>query len=160
MDKLTKRLLSAPRDLLRAGPTEAAKDDLSWRLRILVVDDDEGCLTSVEALLSLDGHSILTARRGREAVDFARQMRKRNEGLDLSILDFNMPDWTGIETFERLSLEFPGLKAVFMSGDPSEGLEAAVRRAGGRALVKKPLDLYRVRKVLGRLKEGDGFLVT
>ncbi len=160
MDKLIKRLLSAPRDLVRAWLPEVGKGDLSWKLRILVVDDDEGCLTSVEALLSLEGHSILTARRGQEALDFARQMRKRNEALDLSIRDFNMPDWTGIETFERLSLEFPGLKGVFMSGDPSEGLEDAVRRAGGRALVRKPLDIYRVRKVLGLLKEDEGFLVA
>jgi two-component system NtrC family response regulator len=118
------------------------------RLRILVVDDDERCLASVEAFLAHDGHDILTATRGLEAVDHARRLKRENRHLDLSILDFNMPDITGIETFERLVAEIPGIPAIFISGDVSSALEQMVFRAGGRALVRKPLDIARIRSLI------------
>ena len=40
------------------------------RLKILLVDDDVGCLRSLENLLELDGHEISTATRGQEAVSY------------------------------------------------------------------------------------------
>ena len=125
-------------------------------LRILVVDDDEGCRQCLASVLADDGHRIHTASRGFEAVEFARRLRRENDGLDLSILDFNMPDLTGIETFQRLSVEFPGLQAVFVSGDPSESLVESIRSVGGRALVRKPLDLDRIRRVVYSFQSRGG----
>jgi two-component system OmpR family response regulator len=128
----------------------------SSRLRILVVDDDESCLRSVESILAVDGHDIFTATRGLEALDCARRLKRENRRLDLSILDFNMPDLTGIETFERLVQELPGIPAIFISGDASIALEKQVLLAGGRALIRKPLDLARVRRTMRDLLGAGG----
>ena len=117
-------------------------------LRILVVDDDAACLASIESFLRSDGHSIHTARGGREALDVARQCREENDRLDLSILDCDMPDLTGIETYQRLVVELPGTGGIFISGDPSDLWEEDVRAVGGFAFVPKPLKLARVRQVL------------
>lgn len=115
------------------------------RLRILIVDDDDGCRLGVASVLGDDGHDVHTAARGEEALDHARRLRRINQTLDLSILDYHMPDWTGVETFLRLVRELPGIAAVFVSGDFSTSLLDEVRRAGGRALVRKPLDVHRIR---------------
>jgi DNA-binding response OmpR family regulator len=117
-------------------------------LSILVVDDDENWLSSFASFLIGDGHSAFTARGGSEAVQFARRRRRENEPLDLSILDCNMPDLSGIETFHQLVVEIPAVVAIFVSGDPSESLEEEVRNAGGLALVPKPVNLHRVRGLL------------
>jgi len=115
------------------------------RLKILLVDDDVGCLRILENLLELDGHEISTATRGQEAVDLARQLRREKREPELSILDYHVPDLTGLETYELLSQELPGLGAIFVTGDASSGLEERILEAGGLALVRKPLDSVRIR---------------
>ena len=85
------------------------------RLKILLVDDDVGCLRSLENLLELDGHEISTATRGQEAVDLARQLRREKREPELSILDYHVPDLTGLETYELLSQELPDLGAIFVT---------------------------------------------
>lgn len=123
-------------------------------LRILVVDDDEGCRHGVASLLAEDGHSVVTAAGGQDALRQAWRLRRQNEILHVSILDYNMPDWTGIETFQRLLAVAPGLAAVFLSGEFSEGLLAEVRQVGGKALLRKPLEIIRVRGVVRELLDG------
>lgn len=126
-------------------------------LRILVVDDDLPCLESIESCLLSGGHRVLTATGGLEALDRARHLKLENQILDLSILDFHMPDLTGIEIFARLIVEFPRVAGIFISGDASSYLESLVRKVGGRALVPKPLDVFRVRSLVSEvyLQKGD-----
>ena len=118
------------------------------RLKILLVDDDVGCLRSLENLLEIDGHEITTATRGQEAINLARQLRREKREPVLSILDYHVPDLSGLETFELLSQELPGLGAIFVSGDTSSRLEERILSAGGMALVRKPLDSVRIRGVV------------
>jgi CheY-like chemotaxis protein len=128
----------------------------SWQrgCRILVVDDDEGCRQGVASLLAEDGHSVLTAAGGPEALEQAERLRRQNETLHVSILDYHMPDWTGTETFRRLLGVLPGLAAVFLSGEFSETVREDVRRVGGKALLRKPLEIIRVRVVVRQLLAG------
>jgi len=140
------------RDLRRIGARE--------RLSILLVDDDTSCLASLESLLCTDGHHTFAARHAEEALACARALRTQNQRLDLSILDFHLPDLSGIQVYQLLGQELPGLAAVFVSGDPSKSVEAEVRRVGGLALVRKPLDLARVRGAILHFERGDGFFVA
>jgi CheY-like chemotaxis protein len=117
-------------------------------LNILVVDDDLNCLASVEEVLEQDGHFITTATAGQEALELARQLRRAQRSLELSILDFNIPDMTGLEIFQLLNLELPEVGAIFISGNTSKTLEEQVLLAGGFALVPKPLDAPRLRRVI------------
>jgi DNA-binding NtrC family response regulator len=138
-----------PREVDRDEPApEAGGRAVCESLNILVVDDDIQCLSSLEELLARDGHWISTATRGFEALDIARRCRSENRWLELSILDCNVPDLSGLETFERLSRELPGMGAIFISGDSSAGLESEVMAAGGFALVRKPLDALRLRRAV------------
>jgi DNA-binding response OmpR family regulator len=121
------------------------------KLHILLVDDDERCLQSLESILAPEGHDLFFATRGLEALECARSLKDRRVPLDLSILDFNMPDLNGIETFRKLVVEFPVVEGIFISGEESRDLENEVRLAGGRVLVRKPLDLIRVRSAVSEL---------
>ena len=127
------------------------RDDASRKLHILLVDDDERCLESLASILALDGHDLFFATRGLQAVECARTLKGKKVPLDLSILDFNMPDLNGIETFRKLVVEFPRVEGIFISGEESKELENEVKLAGGRVLVRKPLDIVSVRTVVSEL---------
>ena len=118
------------------------------QMRILVVDDDVGCLQSLELFLAGDGHETYTATRGLEALELVRSLHRQRKRLDLSILDYEMPDQTGIDTFVQLSAEQPGLEAIFVTGVVSDRLEFDISAVGGRALVPKPVDIPLMRVVL------------
>ncbi len=121
---------------------------LPGSLRILVVDDDERTLETMEFFLGVDGHEIYTASRGLEAVDIVRRLKEEDIRVELSILDYHMPDQTGIDTFLQLTAELPELEAIFVSGEPSTAVRRGVTRVGGRALVPKPVDVFVMRHAL------------
>ena len=147
------RLEIVPRGQLHLEPFLSRRT-----LRILIADDDEGCRQCVAALLSEEGHDIHTASGGLEALREAQRLRGEAKRLDLTILDCEMPDFTGTDVFRRLVVELPGLEAVFMTGSPSKSLEEEVRLAGGNELLRKPLDLHRMRRAVRRTGAGGGFV--
>lgn len=121
---------------------------------ILLVDDDVHCLASLEDLLEQDGHRTHTATRGREALGLARRLRSENRRFQLSILDVHVPDMTGLDTYRGLSSLWPDIGGIFITGDPSSDLEVSVSQVGGLALVRKPLDVCRMRALLTTYESG------
>lgn len=118
-------------------------------LRVLVLDDDVRFLESFQELLLTDGHSVYPATRGMEAVEIVRRTP-----IDLSFLDFDLPDFNGLETFVQIHRQRPELPAVFVTGNPTEALVRRVRDAGGLALIKKPFVTRAVRVVIRKVIRG------
>ena len=113
------------------------------RLSILLLDDDLPFLESFGDLLRTEGHLVHSVSLGLQAVEAAKR-----SSFDLSILDFELPDLNGLETFARLQKERPRLPALFVTGNPAKGLEKTVVSAGGLALLRKPVTLERIRITL------------
>lgn len=65
--------------------------------RILVVDDDEIILTSLQHSLSTQGYDVVTARNGYDALGIAK-----NQCLDLIISDIMLPDLSGLNLLSML----------------------------------------------------------
>jgi CheY-like chemotaxis protein len=102
--------------------------------RVLVVDDDEGVLALLKAILEAGGFSVTAASGGGAAVRVAAE----NGGVDLLVTDIEMPDKTGIEVAEELSLKQPDLPVLFITG----GIRAEEVRnwRGRRKVLQKPFD--------------------
>ena len=66
---------------------------------ILIADDEARIRRLVSDFLKRDGHSILEAADGREAVQI---LENRRPGLDLAILDVMMPGMDGFEVLREL----------------------------------------------------------
>src|SRR5690606_40768951 len=65
--------------------------------RILVVDDQPGNLRVVAALLSRNGHEVLTASNGHQALEIAEDQLP-----DLILLDLMMPDMDGFQVLAEI----------------------------------------------------------
>lgn len=116
---------------------------------ILVVDDDPGIISLVERELKEEGHEVITARHGVQALRIMQEKRP-----NLVILDILMPGTNGLEVCERMRRS-PGLCEVpilFLTKkdeieDRIEGL-----KAGADDYLGKPFDLrellWRVRAII------------
>lgn len=107
------------------------------RPMILVVDDDDFQLKSVNKLLASENYRLVFAGGGVEALNILRKMQP-----DLILMDIMMPDLDGIETTRRLKTmpQFANVPVIMLTGK-SEG--AAVRdsiKAGAADFVVKPFD--------------------
>lgn len=126
--------------------------------RVLVADDDERSLDSLVALLDLEGFATeaahcgleALARLGLDAVDTSRASGERNEAatnpqgfdtrVDFLVLDYNMPDVTGIEVLRRVSIGFgTPLPAILVSGEANRELRRLWAEVGGVSLLPKPV---------------------
>jgi CheY-like chemotaxis protein len=106
---------------------------------VLVVDDEVGIANLLSDVLSDEGHRVLVAANGHEALKRAEQGRP-----DLVITDFMMPVMDGAQLIKAMA-EHPDLKGVpvfLISSVP----EAAIReKCSGYALfIRKPFRIYDV----------------
>jgi len=79
--------------------------EIAHRHTIMIVDDEEAHLRSMESMLSED-YRIITAADGQQALDIINDM-DQPESISLIISDQRMPGLSGIELFEKLLLIIP-----------------------------------------------------
>jgi two-component system, cell cycle sensor histidine kinase and response regulator CckA len=82
---------------------------------VLLVDDDNVVVASLQHALSQAGFHVLVAADGREAL--LRHEHSR-EAIDLLITDLQMPYMSGQDLARHLLATRPGLPIIFISGDP------------------------------------------
>jgi DNA-binding NtrC family response regulator len=107
--------------------------------RILVIDDDEQIRGVLRKALEMEGHEVLEAGHGREALRLHRATP-----AELVITDIIMPEQDGLEVIMALRREAPDLKVIAMSGGghlvQTEALDMA-EPLGAFATLRKPFQL-------------------
>ncbi len=105
--------------------------------KILIAEDEPDIRELVALILQLDGHEVVQARDGQEAVEMARTARP-----DLILMDVRMPRMTGYEACEVLKGDpaTANIPVVFLSAKGQAGEIEAGYRAGAAAYLLKPFD--------------------
>ena len=96
--------------------------------RILIAEDEEPVRTLLTRALAEDGHFVVAAADGAEALDLLQNERG---GFDLLLADIKMPMMDGIALSLAVARDFPDLPILLMTGyaDQRErvsGLEALI----------------------------------
>ncbi|MGD2126547.1 MAG: sigma-54 dependent transcriptional regulator [Desulfobacteraceae bacterium] len=106
---------------------------------ILVVDDEESIIQSLDGILTDEGFEVISATGGFEALEQIDEVMP-----DLVLLDIWMPDMDGIETLIKIKKSHPHLQVVMMSGHGT--IETAVKatKLGAYDFIEKPLSLEKV----------------
>jgi signal transduction histidine kinase/HAMP domain-containing protein/ActR/RegA family two-component response regulator len=104
------------------GPELAGK-------RILVIDDDVRNIFAVTSMLETYGMKVIFAENGKDGIEAL----KKNEGLDMVLVDVMMPEMDGYETTRAIrknpkykSLPIIALTAKAMKGDREKCIAAGV----------------------------------
>jgi CheY-like chemotaxis protein len=87
--------------------------------RLLVVDDDEAVLRLVCTLLQRDGHTVLSAHEGSEAL---RLLQARGREIDVLVTDVRMPGLGGNELVQAARALHPRIGVIVMTGFAEEEL--------------------------------------
>jgi two-component system chemotaxis response regulator CheY len=101
--------------------------------RILVVDDDENTAFLISTLLECSGYNVTAVSNGVEAL---RELGRRH--FDAIITDYAMPLLNGAELLKRIRVQYPETPVIFVSGHPSEFLDAI--DPPPFAYIRKPYD--------------------
>ena len=86
---------------------------------ILIVEDEPGVVAAIQYLMQQQGHNVLVAQRGEDALDLIYKYKP-----DLVLLDIMLPGISGWEVCEiiRLNPDYRNVKIVFLTarGDEAE----------------------------------------
>lgn len=96
--------------------------------RVLIADDEESMRLLVARAIAMDGHEIVTAEDGAEALEI---LNRDSGAFDLLLTDIKMPVMDGIALALAAARDFPRLTILLMTGfadqrERASGLEAIV----------------------------------
>lgn len=118
---------------------------------ILVVDDDPAILRLVGVILEREGHDVLLAGDGPQAI---AAIQRHQGAIQLLITDLMMGPTDGNRLSEALRSRLPGVHTLYMSGFP----RASLREWGiepSASFVEKPFSPMTLsRSVLAMLEAG------
>jgi two-component system cell cycle sensor histidine kinase/response regulator CckA len=80
---------------------------------VLLVEDADYVRSLIERVLVTQGYQVLTAASGKEALQLAGE---RQQPIDLLVTDIVMPRMNGRELAIQLTLRWPNLRVLFLSG--------------------------------------------
>jgi CheY-like chemotaxis protein len=123
--------------------------------RVLVVDDEESMRITLAANLELEGHEVVEAASGEEAL---RKVRERP--VDVVLADIRMPGLHGVELHRHLRREQPGLPVVLMTAFAQESLVEDALAEGVFTVMHKPFDVAHLLRTLRHAARGPEVLVV
>jgi DNA-binding NtrC family response regulator len=124
---------------------------------ILVVDDEEGILLSIDTILQLAGiDNVLTCADSRQVISIVRQRTP-----SVVLLDLNMPHVDGEAILDQLTGRHPEIPIIIITGRIDAETAVNCMKTGAFDYIVKPVDenrlLASVRKSLrfGEYRETD-----
>lgn len=110
--------------------------------RILIADDEESMRLLVGRAIAMDGHDIVTAEDGAEALDI---ITEQAGAFDLLLTDIKMPVMDGIALALSVARDFPDLTILLMTGYADQRERATGLNAIVHDVVTKPFSVADIR---------------
>lgn len=110
---------------------------------ILVVDDEDSILRSLDGILHDEGFQVVTAESGSAALRIIKK-----EPVDLVLLDFLMGNEDTFETLKELKKNFPGVPVVLMTGHGTIEMAVKAVKLGAFHVLEKPLLIEKMLNII------------
>jgi len=122
--------------------------------RVLIADDEESMRVLTARAIGMDGHTIVTAQDGAEALDI---LQREDGAFDLLLTDIQMPVMDGIALALTAARDFPRITILLMTGYADQRERASNLDAIAHDVITKPFSVAAIRAaVADALKAGKG----
>ncbi len=105
------------------------------RARVIVVDDDEAVLDSLQVMLEADGFAVETFDRARTLLESYDRV-----GHSCIVTDVRMPDMDGLALLQALKVLGPLPPVIVITGHGDVPLAVRAMKLGARDFIEKPFD--------------------
>jgi DNA-binding NtrC family response regulator len=109
--------------------------------KILVADDEQNLRRVLAAMLRRDGHDVVQAASGLEAID-------RLADVDVVITDLRMPGADGMEVLRTASRNHPHVPVIMITAYGSVGQAVEAIKAGAFDYIEKPFEQESIRVIV------------
>ena len=115
---------------------------------ILVVDDYPVVQRLLRYTLEREGHVVLIASDGYQALDLLSE-----SAVDLIIMDVAMPDMDGLELLQRVRAEdtFQSVPIIMLTASGQDEDRVVAREAGANEFLSKPASSHELLETVNRL---------
>ncbi len=111
--------------------------------KILVADDEQNLRRVLVALLRRDGHEVVQAASGLEAIE-------RLHEVDVVITDLRMPGADGMEVLRTASKNHPHVPVIMITAYGSVGQAVEAIKAGAFDYIEKPFEQDAIRSIIDK----------
>jgi len=122
-----------------AAETEVLKDTESVP-RVLIVDDEETVLTSIQGVLELEGYEAVAVTAGRQALILAAAQL-----FDVVLTDLRLDDVDGLDILRELRRTSPDSVPIVLTGYASLDSAVMALREGAYDYLVKPCEVLELR---------------
>ncbi|MEK6709564.1 MAG: UDP-3-O-acyl-N-acetylglucosamine deacetylase, partial [Nitrospinota bacterium] len=112
---------------------------------VLIVDDEDDILSTLEAILQDEGYRVAKASSGEHALDLVRA-----EVPDVVLVDVWMPGIDGIKTLQAVKETSADTEVIVMSGHGNIDTAVTATRLGAFDFIEKPLSMETVLRVVNQ----------
>jgi len=113
------------------------------KTNIMVVDDLKSSRLTLGGILEDEGHNVVLAENGYQAIEAAKQVP-----FDLIFMDIKMPGINGVQTFREVKKINPQAAVIMMTAYSVEDLIREALEEGAYAVVYKPFDIESIVSII------------
>jgi DNA-binding NtrC family response regulator len=112
--------------------------------RILVADDEPNLRRVLVTLLRRDGHEVVQAQNGAEAIEMLAQ------DIDVVITDLRMPEADGMDVLRAASRAYSHIPVIMITAYGSVGQAVEAIKAGAFDYIEKPFEQDVIRTIVDK----------
>ena len=110
------------------------------RKHILVADDEQNTLMTMQFILEVADYEVTTVGNGRAALDKILKSRNTDSPIDLLVTDIQMPGLTGVELIDEINRLKINIPLLAITGYGNRELIAELINRGCDKCLDKPID--------------------
>ncbi len=128
---------------------------MNRKKKLLIVDDELGHLTTLKFIFEDNGFDVTMVSSGREAVE-----KVEKETFDMALLDINMAEMDGLETFREIKKRAPAVSVFMMTGNRDNLQVGKCLEEGAVTVVYKPFSVNSLLKMMEKVSDKPTVLVV
>jgi len=120
---------------------------------ILIIDDEKSQREILSGFLSKKGYNVYSAESGSQGLKMVK-----DKTIDIILSDFKMPEMTGIEILEQVSLINPEISFIIITAYGTVENAVKAMQLGAIDYISKPVNLDELEILLDRIVENKNLI--